>query len=228
MSWILDIIILAIIGLTVFISYKNGFVKTLISAGAFIIAIILTSLLSSPVASLIKSTPMADAIRESTEEKIASSLLESTPDDLLDGKNEDFNALLNFAELDSEDIAEYIDAENAAHTLAEKIAEPIIDIAASIIAVIIIYISTQIVLSICGKLLDKIANLPILRTFNKIGGIALGIVLAVFRVFLFCFLMRVLIEVGTFTGSEFLMSFDTESTILFDLISNVNIFSFFI
>ncbi len=228
MSWILDIIILAIAGLTVYIAYRNGLVKTLVSALAFVIAIAVTALFASPVASVIKSTPIGDAIRETTEEKIEEALLDASPEDLLNGENKEFNSIMNFAGLDKDDLVEYIDSENVAHALAVEIAEPITDIAATVIAVIILYILSQIAVSICGKMLDKVANLPIIRTFNKLGGVIIGVVLAVFRVFLFCFLMRMLIEVGTLSGNEFLSSFDTESTLLFKLISNVNVFSFFI
>ncbi len=228
MSWILDIIILAIAGLTIYVSYRNGLVKTLISAFAFVIAIAVTSLFASPVASLIKGTALGDSIRETTEAKIEEALLDCSPEELLNGESKEFNALLSFAELEKEDLIEYIDSENVAHALAVEIAEPITDIAATVIAVVILYIITQIAVSICGRMLDKVANLPILRTFNKLGGVIVGVVLAVFRVFLFCFLMRMLIQVGTMAGNEFLSSFDTEGTLLFKLISNVNVFSFFI
>lgn len=235
MGWLLDVIILLIIGITVFISYKKGFVKTLVSASAFLIAILITALFARPFADFLKDTAIAKSVERSTEQKIIEIIEEKSfeLDDLIEGKSEDFNRLASIAGVNRNNLEKNQEAKQAAkeeriEKIAERISEPIIDTAASILSVILLYILVQVGLSVGGFFLDKLANLPILKTANKVLGIVLGVILALFRVFLFCFIMKVLIEVGGFIGNDFLCSFEPEKTILFRFISQINLFSFFI
>ena len=78
MNWILDIICIAIITLTIAFAVRNGFVKTLVSAASFLIAVIITFCFASQLSDALRSTPVADRIRESTREKIEDLVLEST------------------------------------------------------------------------------------------------------------------------------------------------------
>ena len=76
MSWTLDIIIILIVSLTVYFAAKNGFVKTAISASSFIIAILLTAILTTPVAEAIKASPLSVTVRNATEDRIEGILLD--------------------------------------------------------------------------------------------------------------------------------------------------------
>ncbi len=232
MSWILDIIILAIIAITIILAVKRGFVRTAISAGSFIVAIILTSIFASPVSEALAKTDAAESVQDSIQETIAEEIKENANgvDGLFEGESKEFNRLVEFADLDMEDLEEAYNKneDNVAKSLAKKIAKPIINIITTIIAVIIIFIVSYILLSLLAKVLDKICNLPILRSFNKVFGAVLGVILAVVRVCLFCFVAGIVIEFGTLIGNDFLMSFDPNDTLLFDLFSNINIFAFFI
>ena len=99
MNWILDIICIAIITLTIAFAVRNGFVKTLVSAASFLIAVFITFCFASQLSDALRSTPVADRIRESTREKIEDLVLESTGsgESLLNGENEAFNTLLGLA-----------------------------------------------------------------------------------------------------------------------------------
>ncbi len=238
MSWTLDVIIALIIGLTVYSAAKNGFIKTAISALSFVIAIVLTIALASPVSEYIKQTPVATTVEEATKGKIEEILSESTLnlDALVDGASEEFNNLAALAGFEKAELSEWFDTtvtdamglEAAISTLAEKIAEPIIDTVAFIISIIIIFIGSQIILSILSFVLDKIARLPILKSFNKAFGIALGVVLAIVRVCLFCFVVSYLIENASFLNSDFIANLNPDSTLLFKIFSQIDIFSFFV
>lgn len=235
MTWTLDIIVALIIGLTVYFAAKNGFVKTAISAVSFIIAIAVTAALAGPLAEIIKETPVANTVEAATEEQITNILLEGSHsiDELIDGKSEEFNTFIAIAGLEKAELSEWYsdNAENdkkAESVIAQKIAEPIIDTVALLVAILVLYIGSQIVLSVLTFFLDKIARLPVLKSCNKLLGIILGAALAVVRVCLFCFVVEILIENSAFLGSDMLAGLKPENTLLYKFFSEIDIFSFFI
>lgn len=231
MGWLLDLTILLIIGITVFLAYKRGFVKTLISACSFLIAILLTSLLAPPLTNLLKETAIAKSVEDAAEEKIVAILDENAyePNDLFEGKSEEFNKLVSFSGVDKE---QFLEEQNEKREVlitktAKTIAEPIIGLFASVIAIIIVYVAVRVGLGIGGFFLDKLTKLPFLNTVNKTFGIGLGVVLSIFRVMLFCIIVKVLVDVGEFIGNDFLASLKSGS-VIFNLFAKFNIFSFFI
>ncbi len=234
MSILLDVVIIAIIALTVYFSYKNGFVKTAISAVSFILAVAITAMFASPLADYLKETSVAETVESATEEAITDMLVKDPVgvEGLLDGKSEEFNKMLALARLDRNELSAWYaqnvaDSELGESALATRIAEPMVDIIAMIIAIAILFIGTQILLSIAAFFLNKIASLPILRTANKGLGLVVGVVLALLRVCLFCYVMTVLIENAQFIGSSFISGLDPDSTLFFKIFSSIDIFAFF-
>ncbi|MBQ8896121.1 MAG: CvpA family protein [Clostridia bacterium] len=234
MSILLDIIIVAIIALTIYFAFKNGFVKTAISALSFLLAIAVTVAFASPLADFLKETAVAETVEAATEQVITDALAKDPIgiNGLLEGKSEEFNNLLTLAQIDRSELAAWYssniaNAESGEVMLAKRIAAPMVDIITTLIAIIVLYIGTQVILSIAAFILNKIASLPILRTANKGLGLAVGVVLALFRVCLFCFVMNLLIENALFLGNGFISSLNPESTLLFKFFSNIDIFAFF-
>ncbi len=231
MSWLLDIIILGIIAFTVAMAVKKGFVRTVLSAGSFLIALILTIIFVSPVSNALEKTAIGEAVRESIENTIADEISENSKgiEGLFKGESKIFNSLADTAHLDVEYWEQEYNknSENIEQRIAEKIASPIISILSTVIAVIVIFVVSQILLSLLSGGLEKVFKLPVLKTFNKGFGAILGAILALVRVCLFCFAAKILIQFGSLIGNEFLMSFSAEDTILFRIFSEINIFSFF-
>ena len=235
MSFVLDLAIIAIIAITIYFAAKNGFVKTAISAVSFILAVILTIMFANPFAEYLKTTSVAETVETAVEDAITDALVGSTVgiDGLLKGESEKFNKILELAKLDLNEIStwfnnnvmEYSSGESA---LASRIAQPLTDIVAKIIAIIVIFILSLILIAIVARMLDLVAKLPIIRGANKLLGILLGAVLALFRVCLFCFVMGILIRHADFLGSEFLAGLDASKTLLFKFFSELDIFAFFI
>ncbi len=233
MTWILDVIIILIIGLTIFFAAKKGFIKTLISAVSFVIAIIVTVMLCEPFAEILKDTAIAKTIETATKEQITDIILNESHeiDALLDGESEQFNTFVTIAGYDRAELANWFDAnvansDTAESMLAKKIAEPIIDTIALLLAIIILYAGTQIILWIVSLILDLVANLPVLRSCNTLLGIILGAALALVRVCLFCFAVEILIENSAFLGSDLIESLSPEKTVLYKFFSEIDIFSF--
>jgi uncharacterized membrane protein required for colicin V production len=233
MSFLLDFIIIAIIAVTVYFAAKNGFVKTAISALSFVIAIAVTAMFASPLAEALKDAPFAETVDTAVTDMVKDSIFdEKGLEAFVNGESEGLNTVLSLAGVEKEEFIEWYSSADAngddvLTRAAQYIAEPIIDIIAMLVAIIILFVGTQILLWIVSFFLNKLANLPILRTANKGLGILLGVVLALFRVFLFCFAMNLLIDNASFLNSDFLAGLNPENTFLFKMLSGIDVFSFF-
>ena len=233
MSFLLDFIIIAIIAITVYFAAKNGFVKTAISALSFIIAIAVTAAFASPLADALKEAPFAETVEAAVTDMVKDSIFdEKGLEQFVNGESEGLNSILSLAGVEKNDFIEWYNGTDASGEdvltqASQFIARPIIDAIAMLAAIVLLYIGTQILLSIAAFFLNKLASLPILRTANTGLGILLGVILALFRVFLFCFAMNLLIENASFLDSEFLAGLNPESTFLFKLFGDADVFSFF-
>lgn len=233
MSFLLDLVIIAIIAITVYFAAKNGFVKTSISALSFIVSIALTAAFATPLEHALMNAPFAETVETSVTDMVKDSILdEEGLRKFVNGESEGLNALLSLAGVEKSDFVDWYNSENTSGEdvltrAAEFISKPIVTLLAKLAAIIILFIGTQILLAIASFFLNKLANLPILRTANKGLGILLGCVLALFRILMFCFAMNLLIENADFLNSDFLMSLDPQSTFLYKLFSGIDMFAFF-
>ena len=148
MGILIDIIFIAIILLSAFLGYKKGLVKMASKLFAGILAIIITLIVYQPISNaIIKNTPI--------KEKIENIIIEKTQ---------------NNTEENSNMISEI--SQNMVKEQANNISINIVHA----ITMILIYLLVKIVLSIIFALINGIANLPILKQFNEVGGIAYGLV----------------------------------------------------
>ncbi len=96
----------------------------------------------------------------------------------------------------------------------------------TLITFVIIYIASKLLLRLLSNILTKLLDIPVLRPMNKALGIVLGVILALIRAWMFCFAVNLVLNIGGFFDMDFAKDIDTGDTILFDLIDNINIFSF--
>lgn len=172
---ILDIIGIAIIVACIIIGMKKGLVKGVFSSLSFILALILTVSTLSFAADFIKETEFGKNIMEKTEIVI----LESNEED---GKTSIFSELI-----DTEGIQK--EAEKMQENLSEKLGDLVI----RSLCAIVLFVAYIILIKIATYILDAVAKLPVLNTFNKIGGIITGAVNAyIFMTILSCILMLLL------------------------------------
>ena len=149
MGILIDIIFIAIILLSAFLGYKKGLVNMASKLFAGILAIIITLILYQPVSNaIIKNTPL--------QTKIEKKIIEKTQTE----KQEENSNVIN--ELSKNMIKEQ--AKNISINVVHAI------------TMIGIFLLVKIILSIVFALINGIANLPILKQFNEVGGIAYGLV----------------------------------------------------
>ena len=153
MGIIVDIIIIAIIALSIFLGYRKGLIELAIKLCAFVIAILITLILYKPVSNLIINTTSID-------ETIENSILEKA------------NDVMNDNESDQE-LSENIKQEATGGLLPEAARELSINIVRGGV-IIILYILIRIALRFITALANLVAKLPILKQFNKAGGAIYG------------------------------------------------------
>ena len=238
-SLILDALILLIAGLTVFFAVKNGFVKTVQSVAVFVLSIVVTLLLRQPVVSLLQRTSIPQSMENSVV-SVISGLLDTEADS---GENKDEPKASDSGEEEPSflqkafsalgiDAGQYRDllaekAEGTAEGLRQKLCETVVPKAVSVflqvIAVVALFIVSNILLRLVFLLLRKIIDsIGLLRSANRVLGLILGILLAVFRVLLFVSVVGALLNVSAVSQLPVFSSLHTEDTFIFRWIQSFN------
>lgn len=153
MGIIIDLILIAIILLSAFLGYKKGLVKLGAKLFAGIIAIIVTIIIYKPVSGMIINNTSID-------EKVKDAIIQNTTNIINENEQIQDNNITNQVE------------DKILPEQAENIAKNVV----YAVTAIVLFIVVKIILSIIISLMDFVANLPILKQFNEIGGIIYGIV----------------------------------------------------
>ena len=164
MSIIVDIVILAIIVLCIIIGYVRGLTGSLIKIVSFVLSLIIAFVLFIPVSNLIINNTEID---ENLESSIRNMIIQ-------DEQNEDENM--------PEAITDYIGQK--IDQAADDAKEAIVDSTARDVALTIVKAGTWIALFIIARILliflrfitSLIAKLPVIKQFDKLGGIIYGLI----------------------------------------------------
>ena len=171
MGLILDIVIIAIMALSIFLGYRKGLVKIAVKLFAFLIAVIVSIVFYKPVSNIIINNTQLD-------EKIESAIIENgsikikeeeeTQKDLQEQNKESF----------LENVQGYVDQTitETQNEVVEKAAKEISRRLINIIVIVGLFIITRLILILLVLISDVITNIPIIKQFNKLGGILYGII----------------------------------------------------
>lgn len=149
---VLDLIIILIILLCTFIGYKRGLVKTAINILSFFIALIISIMLYKTVGNIVINNTTVD---DNLENLISSKVLIENYEEKYDFLPK---SLLK-------------DGENNVNEMAKVLTEKII----YIISFIVLFIALKIALIFAKFLADIITKLPIIKQFDKLGGVIYGV-----------------------------------------------------
>lgn len=157
MGIFLDILLVALIALSIFLGYKKGLAALAIKLCAFIIAILITFILYRPIANLVINTTSVD---ESIEDTIYNKVTEMIQKDETN-------------ELTSDLI------ESAKQGMLEQSAR---ELAINVVyggTIIILFIIVRIALIFVSALANLVAKLPIIKQANEVGGAIYGLLRAI-------------------------------------------------
>lgn len=231
MSLILDLAILLIAGLTIFFAVKNGFVKTFLSAASTLIALIIVFLFTAPLTEALEQTALANAIHSNTESFLDQLVEEQGAGDsyaLASDRESALYPLLESVGVDGErffrwvgekeDLARERFHEELVGYIADCVTPPIL----RALSVAILFFGSFIALKLLSLLLTGVVErIPLVREANHALGLVLGILLALIRVFLFCVVVRVLLDTASLAGWGALAGLDPDKTLLFRLLGSI-------
>ena len=160
---IADIIIIAILALSIFLGYRKGLVELGIKLVSVIIAIVLTLILYRPITNIIINTTSLD---ENLEQAILNQGQKIINPEV---QKEETNQIQNPEQEIVSEVENHIQNE----MLPEAARELSINIIRACV-MLILYIVIKIALKFVTALANLVAKLPILNQFNKLGGIIYG------------------------------------------------------
>lgn len=193
MGIIVDLIVLIIAAISIFIGYKKGLIKCAINVLSFFIAIIVVILLTSPVSNIIiNNTKLDDNIKLTILEKI--DFDDVNAEDLkLDENNSDSPKV----------VREYINnmmkdlTKSEENNIADALAENIAIIIINIVVAIVLFFGTRFVLIFVKVLADIVGKIPLIKQFNKAGGIIYGIASGFVKIYLILAIISIIVPVLT-------------------------------
>lgn len=169
MSFIVDIAIVVIILLFTVLGYKKGLIGMAFSIASFLVALIISFILYIPVANFITNNTQLD-------ETIQSSIINNF-------KNE---SSAEEATNMSDVISNYIEQKTTEVKNAgvEAAAVSLSELSVKALSFIGLYIASKIILLFFAKIADVIAELPLLKQFNKAGGFLAGILKGIIIIYI--------------------------------------------
>lgn len=171
MGIVVDLIIIMFIFACVFFGYKKGLVKLGIHLVSFVVAILVTFILYRPIADLvINYTNIDESIENSIMEKI-------------DSKEAEGDIVDQFKE-------------NAKDTLLIQTVRPLTYNIIYTVIMIILFVVSKIALIIISSFTDVITSLPVIKQFNKTGGVLYGIIVGFFVVYLMLFMLSFINQIN--------------------------------
>lgn len=209
MSYILDGIIVLIIAITVFLSAKKGFVRTLIEVVGLIAAIIVAFTFSTPVADSVYGKFVEPKIINTVEESFNNTA--NTATDTVDAVWTNLPKFLtnsNFLNVSKENVYEQIKTNSSAtaatmaDTLSNSFVKPVvtkfISLLFSVISVVVLIFVTKFL----AKYINKLFNFSVVGKINKTLGGIIGLFKGVAVAIIFCLVISLIMS---FTKNGFLI-----------------------
>ena len=186
MGIVLDLILILSLALSIFFGYKKGLIGVAFNLCAFIVAIVITWILFNPVTNLvINNTEIDDGIKNAIIEKGV-----IKPEENEEKKNEGNKV--------DEYIKQYITTPvtETTNNVVEETAKTISEKLVAIGVAIVLFIIVRIALILLKFVAEAIAKLPIIKQFNKAGGLIYGAIRGMFLIYIFLAILFLVMSVN--------------------------------
>lgn len=165
MAIIIDIVIVAIIALCLFLGYRRGLTGSLLKILSFVLAIVIAFILFKPVSNLvINHTNWDDSLKTSIEQFITEKT--ATPEE----KSSLPQVIVDYID---ETMAQSVN--EAKEVAIENTAQSVTNLIVNAGVWIAVFIIARILLIFIKFITALIAKLPVIKQFDKLGGILYGI-----------------------------------------------------
>ena len=222
---ILDLIVVAIIIVSVIISAHYGFVRTAIEVAGLIAAVLLSNYISAPLSSFTYVKVIEPSIISATE-SASSEKTKETVDKVWSAmpkfvtKNSDSlgiskdNLSKEIADKTSEGVT------NAAKKASETVAMPVITKILSMIYSTVIFVALFFVVKILAKYINKLFSVSVIGKVNKTFGGIIGFFKGILVAVAFCMVISLILSF-TKNGFWFITKDAVNNSVLFKPLSSV-------
>lgn len=221
MNLLIDLIVIAIVGLSVLISAKRGFVKVLIEVAGFVAAIIVTFTISTPLADntydKIIEPPIVEAavnaVGESAQHEAWNALPEFVTENALKlgVSGEDFTGKI------TENLAS--GTETAVKTASQDIIKPIITKILGLIYSVVILVVLLVVVKFLAKIINKMFSFSVIGKANRVLGGIVGVPKGVIFAILFCMVVSLVVKL--YGGFLIFTTQNIEKTFIFKFLADI-------
>lgn len=190
MNFIFDIILAGVMAFIVIRSWKKGFVATLLHLASIVISAIAAWVLHPALAQWIDNKFMSNPVTTAIRNQISSLSENGDLETMFSEMPQKFKNYLENLNVDYGNIQERFAAANqSAAKFADEVAAEIgagLSYALSCaVALILIFTVSMIACTVVSFVINSVFKLPVLNSANKLMGIALGVVCAVFFAWVF-------------------------------------------
>ena len=198
MAILIDLIVIGIVLLSTFLGYKKGLIGVAFKIVSTLIAIVITLILFKPVSGyIINNTQFAQNIENTIVEKLET-------EDIEEGKikKEDSELPSVIVDYINEGITETVNEakDNVVKVVAKNLAQTAIEL----VVMVGIFIVVRLLLIFAKAILEAVAEIPIIKQFNEVGGILYGILrgaLIIYIVLAVVSLILPMLDKGTVLGA---------------------------
>ena len=184
MGILMDLIIIAILVLSIIMGYKKGLINVVFNIFAFFIALIATIILYRPVANIIINNTEID-------DKIKSAIINNTTEEKQSEESSSNTGMQKYIEdaiKNTADEAKSQVIETVANTVSIRVVE--------ILTSIILFIVIRAVLIVLKVFTQAIANLPLIKQFNELGGVVYGIAKGLVIIYIILTIMYFVVSIN--------------------------------
>ncbi len=220
MTYIVDIIIIAIFLITVIISYKKGFFKSLFDLIGTLVAIVAARIVSSSLApqgfEMFVKEP-ARATLTNTLGTVGTTDYGAQVESAINSIPDSLGGIMNLIGIDKQAILDKVSSSELAQgNLVDNIMENIVTPVGTAIIQFVLFVILAIVLTVALKILVKlldfiIKKLPVVKSLNKSLGIVIGVLRGLITVVILSMLIGVIVS---FIGNEQIIEAVNNSTIV--------------
>lgn len=206
MEFIADIVIIAIIVISVIIGFRKGLVRMLFKCLTVVAAAVIAFYAGPVVGSYIKATGVYASMSSGVSEKLCKyfdkivlSGIEDAMKTKSDFESTPFAETLTRLGFDSDKMLEHYNtaivsgAQNIKEEYVDGITDYVLSCLANALGHLVVFVVAFFVIKLLGILIEKIFDLSVLKAVNKVGGSVLGAVFGIAVSYVVCMALEVLL-----------------------------------
>lgn len=240
MNYILDLGVLVILALTIYNSVRKGFARSVIELAGYFASLFVSYALSAPLGKWIYTTFLVPFVNKTVTTNIAKSISKSAGatanvaisqaqlDKYLSSVPESMRSFLSHYGISTDALSSAAQgavtqsSQTVAQTIVEKIVLPITYEVGAAIAFAIIFFLCMVVVRFLARAVGRVFRLPVLRTFDRLGGAAIGLLKGLVLVYLAATVIAILVPLLAFSQKPAIYQSDIDSSTIFRIFYDNN------